>query len=230
MEIQEHRPGLKYIFGKLLQFFFQGLIVILPIGITIWVIVTIFRFVDGFLPNLLNTLFPGSIKRDAFGNLKDIPAGVGFAVAIFLVVFIGWLSSLFFVGKIMEWIDKALEHTPGIKYIYSPVKDFLEAFAGNKKKFDKPVLACIDDTDIWRIGFITQGNLEHFGLPGHVSVYVPLAYALTGTTYIVPKHRVKLLENISAADAMKFAVTGGVTHIDDTALPNATFKTDNLPR
>ncbi len=207
--------GLKYLVGKVIQFFFQGLILILPIAVTIWVIIAIFNFIDGILPNLINTVVPGSIKRDAFGNLKDIPAGVGFAVAILLVVFIGWLSSLFFVGRVMQWIDKALEHTPGIKYIYSPVKDFLEAFAGNKKKFDKPVLASVDDTDVWRIGFITQNDMTDFGLADHVSVYVPLAYAVTGTTYIVPKNRIRILENVSAADAMKFAVTGGVTDVND---------------
>jgi uncharacterized membrane protein len=206
---------LKYFLGRLVQYFFQGLIVILPIGITVWVIFAIFFYVDGFLPNLINWVVPGAIKKDALGNLRDIPAGVGFAVAIILVLFIGWLSSLLFVGKVMELIDKALEHTPGIKYIYSPVKDFLEAFAGNKKKFDKPVLACIDDTDVWRIGFITQADMSEFEMPDHVSVYVPLAYAVTGITYIVPKSRIKVLKDISAADAMKFAVTGGVTDIDD---------------
>lgn len=209
------KSSFRYYVGKLVQFFFQGLIVIAPIGVTIWVIVALFSFVDSILPNLVDSVFPGSIKRDAAGNLKDIPAGVGFVLAILIVLLIGWLSSLFFVGKLVELVDRALEHTPGIKYIYSPVKDFLEAFAGNKKKFDKPVLACVDDTDVWRIGFITQNDMNDFGLPDHVSVYVPLAYAVTGTTYIVPKSRIKILDNVSAADAMKFAVTGGVTDIDD---------------
>jgi uncharacterized membrane protein len=87
--------------------------------------------------------------------------------------------------------------------------------AGNKKKFNKPVLVCVDDTDVWRRGFITLKDMVDFDMPNHVTVYVPLAYAVTGTTYIVPRNRVKPLEHISAADAMKFAVTGGVTEVHE---------------
>lgn len=59
--------------------------------------------------------------------------GLGFLVAMALVLVVGWLSSLFFVERLVSVFDKVLEKTPGIKIIYSSVKDFLEAFAGNKK-------------------------------------------------------------------------------------------------
>ena len=112
--------------------------------------------------------------------------------------------------------DKVLERTPGIKIIYSSVKDFLEAFAGNKKKFDEPVLVNVDAAEVWRVGFITQSDNTHFGLQDHVTVYVPHSYAISGITYIVPKERIKKLpRNISAAEAMKFVVSGGVTTIED---------------
>jgi len=141
--------------------------------------------------------------------------GLGFVVVIGLVFLVGWLSSLFAVNRIVALLDTVLEKTPGIKFIYSSVKDFLEAFAGNKKKFNQPVLVNVDGEDIWRIGFITQESSNDFGLQDHVIVYVPHSYAISGITYFVPRHKIKSLPNIGAADAMKFTVSGGVTDVND---------------
>jgi uncharacterized membrane protein len=199
---------------RLLQFFFQGLIVLAPIAITVWVVFGLFQWVDGFLPNLLNTLFPNLLEKNLDGSLRKIP-GLGFVVVMLLVLLVGWLSSLFVVGRLVAVFDTVLERTPGIKIIYSSVKDFLEAFAGNKKKFDKPVLVNVDVSGVWRIGFITQPSNIEFGLPDHVTVYVPHSYAISGITYIIPKANIKVLENVSASDAMKYAVSGGVTDVHD---------------
>lgn len=202
---------------KLLQYFFQGLIVLAPIGITIWVVVGLFSFVDDILPNIIHALAPGFLTKDPEGRLNKIP-GLGFIVVVALVLFVGWMSSLFFVERFVSFLDSVLEKTPGIKFIYSSVKDFLEAFAGNKKKFDKPVLVNVDGQDVWRIGFITQPNAHEFGMPDYVTVYVPHSYAISGITYMVPRNRIKLLSNISAAEAMKYTVSGGVTDVHDSEL------------
>ncbi len=199
---------------KMLQYFFQGLIVLAPIGITLWVVIGLFRWIDGFLPNLIHTLFPSLLEKDADGSLKSLP-GLGFIVVIVLVLLVGWVSSLFVVGRLVTLLDTVLEKTPGIKFIYSSVKDFLEAFAGNKKKFDKPILVNVDANDVWRIGFITQQSSADFGLEDHVTVYVPHSYAISGITYIVPRDRIKPLKDVSAADAMKYAVSGGVTDVHE---------------
>ena len=199
---------------RLLQYFFQGLIVLAPIGITIWVVLSLFNLVDDILPNILHAVAPSLIKKDLEGNLIKIP-GLGFLVVIAMVLLVGWLSSLFAIGRLVALLDTVLEKTPGIKFIYSSVKDFLEAFAGNKKKFDKPVLVNVDATDVWRIGFITQQSSVDFGLEDHVTVYVPHSYAISGITYIVPLSRVRSLNNVGAADAMKYTVSGGVTDFHD---------------
>ncbi len=199
---------------RILQYFFQGLIVLAPIGITLWVVLGLFNFVDDILPNLIHSIAPNYLTMDAQGNLNKIP-GLGFIVVIVLVLFVGWISSLFVVGRLVEILDAVLEKTPGIKFIYTSVKDFLEAFAGNKKKFDKPVLVNVDAPDVWRIGFITQQSNHEFGLNDHVTVYVPHSYAISGITYIVPMERIRQLHNVSASNAMKFAVSGGVTDFHD---------------
>jgi len=199
---------------RLLQYFFQGLIVLAPIGITIWVVVSLFQVVDGILPNILHRVAPVFVQENADEKLVKIP-GLGFVVVIGLVLIVGWFSSLFAINRLVKFLDSLLEKTPGIKFIYSSVKDFLEAFAGNKKKFDKPVLVNVDAADVWRIGFITQQSATEFGLVDFVAVYVPHSYAISGITYFVSKDRVRPLNNIGAADAMKFTVSGGVTDIHD---------------
>ncbi len=210
MNQAQRRTSFRAYLKKLLQYFFQGLIVLLPIGITIWVILGLFNFVD----NIVHAVAPTYLPKDAEGNLNKIP-GLGFIVVIALVLFVGWVSSFFVGVRLVALLDSILEKTPGIKFIYSSVKDFLEAFAGNKKKFDKPVLVNVDSTDVWRIGFITQPNAHEFGMPEHVTVYVPHSYAISGITYIVPRERIKLLTNVSAADAMKYTVSGGVTDVHE---------------
>jgi uncharacterized membrane protein len=202
------------ILTSLAQRFFQGVIVLAPIGVTIWVVVSLFNWVDNFLPNVLSVIFPQ--KFIAVNGQVPKVTGLGFLVVIALVLIVGWLSSLFFIERLMSIFDKLLERTPGVKIIYSSVKDFLEAFAGNKKKFDKPVLVCIDAEDVWRIGFITQESCEHLGLKDHVTVYVPHSYAISGISFIIPLSKTrKLPKHINAAEAMKYAISGGVTTVDE---------------
>ena len=204
----------KRILSTFAQWFFQGVVVLAPIGVTIWVVVSLFNWVDNFLPNLLNFLFPVQFAS-VDGQIPKV-TGLGFIVALTLVVLVGWLSSLFFVERLVAVFDKLLEKTPGVKIIYSVVKDFLEAFAGNKKKFDQPILVNVDSNEVWRIGFITQQNTEHFGLKDYVTVYVPHSYAISGITYIVPTERIKKLpKGVNAAEAMKYVVSGGVTTVEE---------------
>lgn len=191
----------------LLQVFLQGLIILAPIVITIWALTSLFNFVDSILPDIIEKIFP------EFSNY-NLP-GMGFVVAILIILLVGYVSSSFVVGKLVELFDSILQKTPGIKIIYTTVKDFFEAFAGNKRKFDKAVLVAIEAPDIWRIGFVTQEDLAEFGLNEYVAVYVPQSYAFAGHLYFVKKDRVRIVTDIGSADAMKFAISGGVTTIDD---------------
>jgi uncharacterized membrane protein len=141
--------------------------------------------------------------------------GLGFLLVIVVVILVGYISSTFIVSKLVELFDKILERTPGVRIIYSTVRDFFEAFAGNKRRFDKSVLVSIESPDVWRVGFITNEELSEFGMSDHIAVYVPHSYAFSGVVYLVPKDRVRVLSDVAPADAMKFAISGGVTEIDD---------------
>ncbi len=198
--------------AKLVNYFFQGLVILAPIVITAWAVLSLFNYVDGILPNLLHVLFPDLVKLNPQGEPEKIP-GLGFLVVVLIVLAVGYVSSLFFVSKFVDLFDRILERTPGIKIIYTTVKDFLEAFAGNKRKFNKPVMVNVDAPDVWRIGFITQTDVSQFGLLEHLCVYVPHSYAFSGITYFVKRDRIKMIEDVHSTDAMKFIVSGGVTDV-----------------
>ncbi|MFT3682446.1 MAG: DUF502 domain-containing protein [Ferruginibacter sp.] len=200
-------------FKRLFQFFLQGILILAPITITFWAITAIFNFIDGILPSMLHSIFPEAME-DKSGNIRRIP-GVGFLLVIGFVLLIGYLSSSFLFSKVVNGFEHLLERTPGIKFIYSTLKDFFEAFAGEKKKFTQNVLANVDDNDVWRIGFITRDDMEEFGFKDYVAVYIPMAYSVAGNVYIIPKERVRPITNISATQTMKFAVSGGVTDVED---------------
>jgi len=205
-----------FTYKRLLQYFLQGLLILAPIAITFWAIAAAFEFIDGILPNLIHIFIP-ALMEDAQGNVKRIP-GVGFVLVVSLVLLVGYISSSFIFTRIVEVFDKVLQKTPGIKFIYSTLKDFFEAFAGEKKKFTQNVLANVDDNDVWRVGFITQDDMSEFGFTDYVAVYIPMAYSISGNVYIIPKNRVKPITNISAAQSMKFAVSGGVTDVLDPSI------------
>ncbi len=205
---------LKWNWRKLFQYFLQGLIILAPIAITAWAVIALFSYIDNILPSLIHAISPVTIQVDENGNLRKIP-GLGFLIVIAIVILVGWISSYYIVGKMVDFFGHILERTPGVKFIYTSVKDFLEAFAGDKRKFDKPVLVNVDGNDVWRMGFMTHSDFNHFGLTNHVVVYVPHSYAVSGIVYIVPIEKTKLLTNISSAEAMKFAVSGGVAEITE---------------
>ena len=199
---------------SIIKYLLQGLLVIAPIAVTIYAIYWIVSTIDNWLP-----IFRQPVK-DFEGHTIGYEVknyGLGFVIVLVSVILIGYLSSFFIQSRLFSLFDKWLEKTPGVKYIYSSVRDFFEAFAGEKKKFDKPVLANVDDTDVWRIGFITQKDMTHWGMQNHLAVYIPMAYSIAGNVYILPSTRVKPITSITSSDAMKFAISGGVTHVDEDA-------------
>jgi len=183
---------------KILRYFIQGVIILAPIGITAYVLYWLFDKVDGILRPYV-----------------DIP-GLGFAIILVFVILVGWISSSFLMGSAINFFDHLMEKTPGIKFIYSSTKDFFEAFAGDKKRFNKAVLANVFSPDVWIVGFLTDEEMRKFDLGADkVAVYVPQAYNFAGQLYILPRDHVRKIENITSGEAMKYAVTGGVVDFEE---------------
>jgi uncharacterized membrane protein len=101
---------------------------------------------------------------------------------------------------------------PLFKLIYSSIRDLLEAFVGEDKKFNEPVLVDMGQGGIRQIGFLTQHDLKAIGLESDVAVYFPLSYSFAGKVMIVPREKIQPLD-MKASDAMKFVVSGGVSEL-----------------
>lgn len=180
----------------------------MPVAVTIYVLLKTIFWIDGLLP------FQIPIKIPGLPNI-EIP-GLGLLTIFVGITLVGILSSRYIRNPLFAIFEKAVEKTPLIKLIYSSVKDLIEAFVGEKRRFTKPVLVKLEkDSEISRIGFITQEDLSLMGVEkGRVAVYLPFSYSFAGELIIVPRANIQPL-NTSGTDAMKFIISGGVTEIKD---------------
>lgn len=194
-------------FKSLPQYFLQGLLIMAPVLVTFYVIFVVVSSID--------SLIPFFTIKDESGNVRVQNYGLGFLVVILFVSIIGYFSYFFISNKIILFFDKMMQRVPGLKHIYSTTREFFEAFAGEKKKFTKNVLVNIDETDIWRIGFITKEDMIEFDLIDYVAVYIPSSYSVAGNVVIVPKSRIKYLPQLNSTQFMKFAVSGGITSLEE---------------
>lgn len=195
-------------YKKLIQYFLQGLLVLAPLVITVYAIYWVVTSIDDLVPLFTFTDEEGKVKVRNFG--------LGFLLIIGIITLVGYLSAFFIQTRIFNLFDHWLEKAPGIKFIYTTVKEFFEAFAGEKKKFNKPVLANIDDNDVWRVGFLTKESVDDFGLDEYVAVYIPMSYSIAGNVYLIPASRIKRLDShVTPGEAMKFAISGGVTKVEE---------------
>jgi uncharacterized membrane protein len=177
--------------GKIVRYFFNGTLFIVPLVATGYFFVQAFQWLDSRL---------------------DLPyPGVGFAIILSAITIFGYFTSNFAFQTFSNWFDHVINRIPLVKLIYSAVKDLLGAFVGDKRKFNKPVLVTINkDNNIFQIGFITQSDLSEIGLNDMVAVYFPHSYAFSGNHFLVLKENVRPLD-ISGATAMKFIVSGGIS-------------------
>jgi len=189
---------MRRIAARLLRSFLQGLLLLSPIAITAFVLYSLFDKVDNLLP---------------FIHWR----GVGFIIIIVVVTLVGYFGTRFFIGKwLFDAFEYVMEHTPGVKFLYSSIRDVIKSFVGDKKRFNKPVWVCVNvNPEIWRIGFMTQRDMTHFGFDHKVAVYMPHAYAISGWVIITDGKNVKPVQGMTSGEAMKFAVSGGVTTVED---------------
>lgn len=190
--------------NTLIKYFFRGLLLVIPIGLTIYILVAAVRWLD----SLLSLKYPGS----------------GILIILISITAIGYIGSTLIAKPIVEFFEKLLNRLPLVRIIYSSVKDLISAFVGDKKKFSQPVLVTINKgSDLQKLGFITQEDLSTIGIKEKIAVYLPHSYNFSGDLYIVPKENVVLIQN-SGADIMKFIVSGGVTSVSIAQVDNSTHE------
>jgi uncharacterized membrane protein len=178
----------------LVNYFLRGLVVVAPIAFTAYVCVRLVELVDSWLP-------------------FTVAPGVGFVLVVAAFVLVGFLASTFLARGLFALVESILTRLPFVRLLYTSTKDLLNAFVGEQRRFDKPVLVTIFPEAGGRaIGFVTQDALEHLGLDGQVAVYFPLSYSVAGHMVLFPAERVEPLV-ADSAEVMAFIVSGGVTRI-----------------
>jgi uncharacterized membrane protein len=177
--------------SRLLNHFFRGVVLLAPLAFTVYVCVRVFATIDGWL---------------------GIPIpGVGFLATVVLITLFGFVASNFITRGMLSVVEGVLERLPFVRLLYSSTKDLLNAFVGEKRRFDKPVLvAPYASGEARALGFITQETLTSMGMMEHVAVYLPQSYNFAGSLLIFPTSAVTVLD-AESADVMAFIVSGGVT-------------------
>lgn len=176
---------------RLLNYFFRGLIVLAPAVVTVYVFWLIFSAVDRWIG-------------------FRVP-GVGIVVTIVLITLFGFLTSSVLARWLVKFVDDIFNRLPLVRLVYSSTRDLLDAFVGEKRRFDRPVVVTTSADGVEKaFGFVTQQAMARFGLNDHVTVYLPFSYTFTGVIRIYPTRNVRLLDTDSA-ELMAFVVSGGVT-------------------
>lgn len=178
---------------RLLAYFLRGLVLLAPIAVTAYVCVSLFRSIDGWLG-------------------LPVP-GAGFALTVVLITVVGFLASNFVTRSVVALVDRVLTRLPFVRLLYGSTRDLMNAFVGEQRRFDRPVLVeLVPGSDARVLGFLTQESLDRLGLVGEVGVYVPQAYNVAGQLWVLPASRVRPVA-AESAQVMAFIVSGGVTTI-----------------
>lgn len=192
---------------KLLNYFLNGLLLSVPLVVVLYVVYQLFIFMDDLILPFLNS---GREPEDY--RLR----GFGFVILIALLTTVGYFGNTLIAKPIKRSINRLIDRVPLLKTIYNAVADLLSAFVGKKKRFNQPVLVKISkDSDLQKIGFITDANLTQLGdIRGKVAVYFPHSYAFSGNLFIVPIENIKPLDK-NPADVIKYIVSGGISDMDE---------------
>jgi uncharacterized membrane protein len=197
---------MKKIAGALLNYFVKGLLIVVPLGAAFFLIFWAIKSLDNAL-NLSGYLWTGTDGKPFY-----IP-GLGIVNVLVLILIAGILVTNVVTEPIKRWFNRWLNRLPLFKFLYSSIKDLTEAFVGEEKKFNEPVLVEVNEFGLKKIGFMVQKDLSSLNLPGEVAVYFPLSYSFAGQVIIIPADKVKPIDK-SAADMMKFVISGGVSGLN----------------
>ena len=179
-----------------ISYFLRGLLVVLPVAITVGILSWILKGIGSYL--YLDQLSIGVILLYAVITLAAITV-------------IGFFTKGVIAQQIMGFLEGIIEKAPGLNFIFGTTKDMTEAFMGEKKKFTKPVVVEISE-GVYKIGFLTQEDMSTVGLPHCCAVYLPYSYTLSGETTVVDKSRVRRIDKESG-DVTKFVLSGGATNL-----------------
>ena len=219
---QPRRPGLV---TRLRDSFLTGLVVIAPVGLTIWLIWSVVGWIDGFvLPLVPGAYHPDRMLQDLLGLDPSVQINVrGLGVVMFLVftVIVGWIAKGIIGRSMIRFAESLVERTPVVRTIYSGIKQISETiFAQSERSFEKACLIQYPRKGIWALGFISttaKGEVAVRAGQGEemVSVFVPTTPNPTsGFLLFFPRADVIELD-MSVEDAAKLVISAGLVYPPD---------------
>ena len=184
---------------------FTGLMTILPIILTVYLIYWLAITAESVLGNMIRLFLPNRLYSP----------GMGVVLGLFVVFLIGLLMRAYVVRRVFAKGEQLLYRVPVVKWIYRSMRDFLDYFSPTRKKeFEQVVLVRLGDTGMQAVGFVTQAVQEElpegFRGDGNILVYLPMSYMIGGYTVLMPRSAVKPVK-MSIEEAMRFTLTAGVT-------------------
>jgi uncharacterized membrane protein len=184
------------------QIFLKGLIVVLPITLTFYLL---------FWASVkIESLFGSSLEW-LLGKELYIP-GLGIVVTVVFIFLVGLLVSNYITGRIFHWLTDTLEKVPLIKVIYNPLKDLMALLPGRSSEKNKPqkvVMVPLEGLGLEALGLVTREELDELPPNNLISVYIPFSYMLGGITVFVPRDKVKKVD-IPVDQALKLSVTAWI--------------------
>jgi len=198
------------------RIFVRGLLAILPIFLTIYVVVWSFIFLESTLSGVLRAILPSNLYFP----------GLGLVSLVLVILVTGIALAEIHVEQMFHYLEKRFNRLPVIKLIYGTCKDFLNYMTNHrrKKQFNKVVTVQMQNGGFKLVGFITEEDLnrhnEQLADDDWVAVYLPMGYQIGGYTLLINRKQVEPV-NMSFEDAMRFILTAGVAsnHEDDTSPP-----------
>tara|TARA_Y100000996_G_C22334887_1_gene566053 strand:- start:20 stop:634 length:615 start_codon:yes stop_codon:yes gene_type:complete len=197
----------KSFLSRLRNYFIAGIVVLIPIGITLYLTLFLIRISGDVIPNEIN---PNNYLP------FNIP-GLEILIALFLITFIGWLSLSFIGKKFFEIFNNILKKIPILRTIYSAIGQMTESFTNSNSDKKSVVLLEYPRKGIWVVGFATKENKGIINEKVNeelVNVFVPTTPNPTsGFLLMVPKKDLIYLD-VSFEQASKFIVSAGTTNIN----------------
>ncbi|NPV27443.1 MAG: DUF502 domain-containing protein [Firmicutes bacterium] len=184
---------------RLAKYFVNGLITMVPILLTTYIVLKVFNFLDGLLGRYLIEYL--GIK---------IP-GLGLLITLVIITAVGFLATAWISRKVLSLIDHLVNKIPLIKGVYGTIKDTVNSLLGDKKSFSQVALVDLPGTRAKIVGFVSTEDLSAFGPidADHIAVYVPQSFQVAGFTLLVPRADVTILE-MSPDEAWRFILSAGV--------------------
>ncbi|MDZ4312445.1 MAG: DUF502 domain-containing protein [Cypionkella sp.] len=199
--------------------FLTGLVVVLPVGLTIYVVWGVIGYIDGWILPLIPAAYqPEALLQRWFGPEVNFPVrGVGVLVFLVFTALVGWLARGLIGRTVMRQAEMVVERVPLVRSVYSGLKQITETFfAKSEKSFERTCLVEFPRTGYWAVGMVATTPKGEIAakLPGTgpmVAVFVGLTPMTSGMLLFVPAEDVIFLD-MKADEAVKMIVSAGLVY------------------